>query len=588
MRFIVVADSHIRFPDDDVVTYPSNALMVDRNRRVVELCNRLDPEFVVHLGDIVHPLPVEDGHEPAVRLASDIYSRLDVPIHYVAGNHDVGDKPNALVAVPAVADENYPVFEQYWGPPFASFDYDDCHCVILDTPALNSGLQREADQQAWLDADLAAARDRGRRIFVFTHYPPFVRDAAEDEHYDNLGEPARSRLLETLVRFEVEAVFSGHVHNFLYNHHEGTNLYVVPATGFVRPDYSELAAVVPEQEGGRDDPAKLGLFVVDVKESGHVITPVRTFGAIDVGAPTPPVIDAVTTPGWTSPIGVTLRHGWMSDVDFPTSGLDEFRRKTIRNDALVPALWEARITDVRIPLGDIAGGAARDRLGHLHGRGMNFTVRSAGVPDDLTIARVTAARSAIARWEIVVPPRDFGPTVAALAEAPSALPVAVAPLVPLGQPERSVHHFVTSGFDPSGDPNLDTLLETDAAGLIGGIVFRVAPGDSIGQVLAAAAGRAQDVDRDAVVNVELPRAGESIPFEDDAAVANRVEEAARAALSFPDVAVFLDGFVDHDRSYYPHHGLIDRRFDPRPALHRLIEVASEWERRSGSVPPRTI
>jgi predicted phosphodiesterase len=271
MRFIVVADSHIRFPDDDVATYPSNALMVDRNRRVVELCNRLDPEFVVHLGDIVHPLPVEEAHEATVQLAVEVYSKLEAPIHYVAGNHDIGDKPDALVAVPAVAEENYPVFERYWGPPFGSFDLEDCHFVIVDTPVLNSGLLRESAQEAWLDRDLALARSRGRRVFVFTHYPPFVHDPAEDEHYDNIGEPARSQLLDTLERHKVEAVFSGHVHNFLYNHHEGTDLYVVPATGFVRPDYSELAAILPEREGGRDDPAKLGLFVVDVTDDGHVI-----------------------------------------------------------------------------------------------------------------------------------------------------------------------------------------------------------------------------------------------------------------------------------------------------------------------------
>jgi hypothetical protein len=76
------------------------------------------------------------------------------------------------------------------------------------------------------------------------------------------------------------------------------------------------------------------------------------------------------------------------------------------------------------------------------------------------------------------------------------------------------------------------------------------------------------------VNVELPRAGESRVFDDDGAVADRVEEAVRAAIDFPSVSIFLDGFMDHDRSYYPRHGLIDRRFNPRPALYRLIEIAS--------------
>jgi len=108
--------------------------------------------------------------------------------------------------------------------------------VTIDTPVLGSGLQREADQQAWLEEDLAGVA--GRRTYLFTHYPPFVWDAAEPEHYDNLAKPARMWLLDLCEGYGVEAVFSGHVHNFIFNRHAGTDLYVLPSTGFVRPDYS--------------------------------------------------------------------------------------------------------------------------------------------------------------------------------------------------------------------------------------------------------------------------------------------------------------------------------------------------------------
>ena len=51
-------------------------------------------------------------------------------------------------------------------------------------------------------------------------------------------------------------------------------------------------------------------------------------------------------------------------------------------------------------------------------------------------------------------------------------------------------------------------------------------------------------------------------------------EALKAARAYPDAAIFLDTFMDHDRGYYPRHGLIDRRFDPRPALYALIREAA--------------
>jgi len=403
-RFMVVSDSHIRSPDDGAVEYPSNALMADRNRFVVDLCNRLRPEFVIHLGDIVHPLPTEEGHEAAVQMAVEIYNGLEMPIHLVPGNHDIGDKPDSLVAVPPVTDGSYRVFQEHWGRPFGSFDHGDCHFVTIDTPVLGSGLQREAEQRAWLEQDLAGAV--GRRKFLFTHYPPFVRDAAEPEHYDNLAEPARRSLLELCRGHGVEAVFSGHVHNFIFNRHADTDLYVLPSTGFVRPDYSEMASLAPLGEGGRDDPAKLGVFVVEIGDEGHDIRPIRTFGQTAGRLHVDPGVAAGR--GWRSPVGMTLRHGLASTFDLPAEGLDEFRRKTVRNDYPLLALWEARIDRVRVPVADLLDPAGRQRVRDLAARGMRFTVYSAGIPDSATRETIEAMAGVIERWEVILPAHQLG------------------------------------------------------------------------------------------------------------------------------------------------------------------------------------
>jgi predicted phosphodiesterase len=572
MRFIVVADSHIRFTNDDVDTYPSNALMVDRNRRVVEMCNELGGEFVVHLGDIVHPLPVEESHEAAVQLAAEVYADLDMPIYFVPGNHDIGDKPDSMVAVPAVADENYNIFERYWGPAFRSFSERGCHFVVVDTPVLNSGLQRESSLRCWLEEDLQKARAAGLRIFIFTHYPPFIRAADEDEHYDNLAEPGRGWLLDLFVRYNVEALFSGHVHNFLYNQYRGTEMYVLPSTGFVRPDYSELAAIAPESEGGRDDPAKLGFFVVEVTADSHQIRPVRTHGSVTGGEPSSESLEALVDGAWRCPIGVTLRHGWMSAVDFPTSGLDEFRRKTVRNDSMLPSLWEARITDVRIPVGDLVGLDQIERIGHLTGRGMRFTVRSAGIPDLRTLARIRAAEKELERWEIVLWPHQYADAFGVLAEAAVGLPIAIAPVVRLGS--GLVHHFVTSGFTAADEAGIRELADTDAARVVDEIVFRVVAGSDVAGTLAMATELASAYRRTAVVVADLPRAGEATAFDDEDALSDWVGRVARASAAMPAVPVFFDGFQDHDRSYYPRIGLVDRRSNPRQALYGLIAVSA--------------
>ncbi|MDJ0954957.1 MAG: metallophosphoesterase [Acidimicrobiia bacterium] len=574
-RFLVIADSHIRPPDQEVDAYPSNAWMVERNEFIVELCNRIDASFVVHLGDIVHPLPVEASHAEAISIARGVYDDLRHPIHFVPGNHDVGDKPNALVAVPAVDEANYPVFEEAWGPASKSFDVGGCHFVIVDAQVLNSGFQREADQRTWLERDLAEASAAGHRIFLFTHYPPFVRERHENEHYDNIGEPARTWLLDLCERFSVESVFSGHVHTFLYNRHGSTDLYVAPSTGFVRPDYSEVAAVPPPLENGRDDPPKLGVFIVEVTDDGHAVQPIRSFGSRPAEVRLPVRIPTLVDQTWTSPIGVTLRHGWRQVSDFPTAGLDEFRRKRIRNDAPLLALWEARIADVRVPIADLADPAGVSRLRDLAGRGMRFTAFSGGVPDRSTIELVRSIAPDLHRWEVIAPGDRFEDVVLEISGIEvDGIRIAISPIVPIGAPGSAVHHFVSAGFDVDARDDMERLGEIDGAGLFQEAVFRVAWPAGDGDVLDRARAAAAHVGRRAVVVAELPRAGESSEFTDDDAVGNHVATIASLAEHHPGTSVFLDGFMDHDRGYYPRHGLLDRAFNPRPALYRLIEASA--------------
>jgi hypothetical protein len=110
------------------------------------------------------------------------------------------------------------------------------------------------------------------------------------------------------------------------------------------------------------------------------------------------------------------------------------------------------------------------------------------------------------------------------------------------------------------------------------LVFRVAPGAGISGSVANADLAAREAGYSAVVLIDLPRSSESTTFKDDRALADRVAEAVEAALAHREAAIFLDSFMDHDRSYYPRHGLIDRHHNPRPGLVRLIEGSATGER----------
>lgn len=76
-----------------------------------------------------------------------------------------------------------------------------------------------------------------------------------------------------------------------------------------------------------------------------------------------------------------------------------------------------------------------------------------------------------------------------------------------------------------------------------------------------------------VVLVVTPRGGEAVEFTDDDALADRAARAFHAARGDTSATVILDTTVDHDRGYFPRHGLVDRRGNPRRAYRVLWELA---------------
>jgi predicted phosphodiesterase len=616
--FAIVTDSHIR-PESESShgDYPSNRLANGRNRFVIEQLNQLAPDLVIHLGDFVHPIPGMPAFQPANQLARQMFAELDAPLRAIPGNHDIGDKVNAWVPAPAVTEISHQAFERFWGPTYSAFDHHGRHFVLINAPVLNSGLALEAEQRAWLEADLAANHETGNPVYLFTHYPLYLTELDEPEHYDNIGRPARDWLLSLLKQYQVEAVFAGHVHNFFCNRYGDTDLYVLPSVTFVRPGYSELFDVEPAAEFGRDDAAKLGYCLVHLREKGHHFQLVRTYGATDQPADKdsasplrllPDDVSLVSRLPWHEEqsglaessrpsIGFYLRQGWAQSVTTSHANLDEFTRKSLRNDYLLWALWDLGVRDLRLPLFDLAGETTRGRMRLMHRQGFRFTLFSVGPPDDQTAALLTEHHSLLAAWELIAPmemiPAAVG-RVRQLKETGLSLPVYLSKLDTLDdQPEwqqaGEFDHFPATGFRPT-QPDLmaKCLREFGAAGVIDGFVVRLEEPLRPWRGIGGAALIADTFDLNVAIHFRPGRASEGSKFTDDLAVANFVAEtlAAAAAPSGMElshggvegigqsVRVFLDTFVDHDRGYFPRHALLDRRYNPRPAFHVYRHLAA--------------
>ncbi len=539
----LVTDTHVRPDHDDGQrAFPSDAGHNDRNRVAAGVVRGWSPDAIVHLGDVVHPIPTLPTHREALANAKAIWASLGAPLLVVPGNHDVGDK-RASAAAPVQVEEGRQAFRDTWGEPFRSVDVGGVHLAIVDGALLLADTPEAEAQRAWLEADLGADH---ARTFVFTHYPPFLCDPGEPEHYDNLGEPGRGWFLDLLARHRVEALFTGHVHRFFYNRYQGVDLYTVPGLAFVRPEYAALRPVPPEDaENGRDDREHLGVTRLVIRPGGgHHLEIVRPLSR-DPSPPSP-----------RRRLGVWLRHRLGRRAELPYGDLDALTRKVARDDASLLHVLALGLGRVRIPLADLDDPDVRDRVAWLGRAGVALTVFSAGLPTPAQAARVGPG----VEWEIVCRPADLPRLGEALAGWDG-------PRLTLGRIGRPFDadgsgyfsHFPREGFDPR-DPALDALPPAIAR-----VAFRVADGAPIGPQVAAAVARAEALGLGATCHVELPWGTEATRQTDDALVAARVVEADAAAEACPAAHVLLDLLVDKDRGYWPRNGLVDAADRPRAA-----------------------
>ncbi len=591
---VIYTDTHLNQNESEsMAPFEVNLLANARMRYVVNEINAVAPAFVIHLGDLVHPVPVMPIYADAAERFHEQTAALNCPQYLVPGNHDVGDKPIKWGPAGVVCDEFLTLWEKHFGDHYYAFDHGDCHFVVINAQIINSGLESENAQREWLERDLAA--NAGKRLFVNIHYPPYLTTPDEAEHYDNIGEPGRTWVLNLLEKFQAEALFAGHVHNFWYNLHGSTHCYLLPSTAFVRQDYSELFRVGPGPEAGRNDAPKLGYFVVHVHANGHLCHPVRTFGrTLRPDKPSPPAPRRLPLihprVNRRATVGFDFRQPWTELVEIPPSGgLDEFARKSVRNDYPLLSLWEMGVRRLRIPLHDLVNLEIRQRMRDLSSMGHAFTVFSFEVPDPEQRRALIGHSDLIEAWEVGFAWDDLDDICRGIQAIKGEAEIAVF-LTKLRSKEdletdgQKYYHVINHGFVPGERAIIrDILGDSAKAGLIDGFVFRVLNEQPLSAEIQAIGQLATDLDTKASIHVRLATsnpAGESL---DDALHANRIAEALVASVTQPNVRSFIDTFADIDRGYFVRNGVVDRLYNPRLGSHVVMNLYAALNEMSGDL-----
>jgi len=194
-----------------------------------EAANEAVAEAVVVCGDLCINGPDSDAE---MQFAAQALAGIDGQVLALPGNHDVGDEPPGQDPAQIVDGPRLARWDAAFGADRFALDVGAWRLLGVNAQLFGSGLPREAEQDGWLDAELAAAA--GRRIALVLHKPLFVEHEDEAEATATCMTPApRARLLARLRAAGVAMVVSGHLHAGRDRVVEGIRHLWLPATSFL-------------------------------------------------------------------------------------------------------------------------------------------------------------------------------------------------------------------------------------------------------------------------------------------------------------------------------------------------------------------
>jgi len=178
-----------------------------RHQTVVERLLVLEPDFVIHTGDLVGDGRLAREWERFFEIERELMAH--VPTFLVLGNHE-RDNPRYF-------DLFYLPGNERW----YTFDYGNARFVCLQVDG-NADFGPGSEQYVWLEETLAANTQPW--LFVVFHVPAYtsVRVGLEDA--------VRQALSPLFEQHGVDVVFNGHSHNYERNEVNGIT-YVVTGGG---------------------------------------------------------------------------------------------------------------------------------------------------------------------------------------------------------------------------------------------------------------------------------------------------------------------------------------------------------------------
>jgi 3',5'-cyclic AMP phosphodiesterase CpdA len=226
----------------------------DNFRRARDAANAAEADTVIVTGDLCINGPDSDEE---MQFAAQALEGLEGEVLALPGNHDVGDEPPGQDAAQIVDAPRLARWNAAFGADRFAITAGVWRLIGVNAQLFGSGLPQEAEQEAWLDAELGWA---DRPIALVLHKPLFVESPDEIASTVASLQPAPRAALLAKLRGRARMVISGHLHATRDRVVDGIRHLWLPATAFLGG-------------GAHGGTPAVGATLVDFSTDTAVVTP---------------------------------------------------------------------------------------------------------------------------------------------------------------------------------------------------------------------------------------------------------------------------------------------------------------------------
>ncbi len=211
-QFVVIGDTRPRFESESFRPFES----------LIAKINTLKPALVVNLGDLIYGYGLALKEKQWDRYDA-VIKTVQVPYYQLPGNHDTHSKAARTI------------YGRRFGKFYQSFDYGDCHFVLLDNTEDERWGYLGPAQLDWLRKDLR--QTQARAVFVFMHFPVWEPERITPAYYEFWAQTLHPLFKASRVR----AVFAGHYHTYgPTREFDGIRYFITGGGGAeLRPEYKK-------------------------------------------------------------------------------------------------------------------------------------------------------------------------------------------------------------------------------------------------------------------------------------------------------------------------------------------------------------